>query len=74
MVLSVVQKCTNSYKNTHADFYVIFVKCPVKSKRKLSIYNIGVGVFRGNIFLRRDLWTAICFKIMTRYTAVFCLI
>ena len=56
------------------------MECPVKSKRKLSIYNIGVRVGVGNIFLGSDLWPAICFKIMTRYTcdvlprifAIFC--
>ena len=71
MVLSVVQKCTYSYKKRiHADFYVIVMKCPVKSKRKLSIYNTGVRVCVGNIFLGSDLWLAICFKIMTRYTCL----
>ena len=69
-----------SIKKIHADFYVIVMKCPVESKRKLSIYNIGVRVCVGNIFLGSDLWPAICFKIMTRYTcdvlprifAIFC--
>lgn len=67
-------------KKIHADCYVIVMKCPVKSKRKLSIYNTGVRVCVGNIFLGSDLWPAICFKIMTRYTcgvlprifAIFC--
>ena len=53
------------------------MKCPVKSKRKLSIYNVGVRVCVGNIFLGSDLWPAICFKIMTmrcfpRIFAIFC--